>query len=228
MWQRAVANVEAADERDGSREVELEALLDELRLAGTYAEARRAGVLRWAGLRECARQGYLESTEDRQAAELAFRIRFAMSRRRDIDRWLMENDLDDSGRTQLISDEVRLGQLDRALGQLAAAHVVSHLRATGQYPQYAARAQAKAHVLGRTGGDSEVDAPTRLRLAVWYFEHRLGGRMPDDLDEYAASRGFSDTDALYRALWREYCYVTAGARGEPGGTGAAASAPIEG
>jgi hypothetical protein len=228
MWQRAVADVEATDEHDGSRKVEREALLDELRLAGTYGEARRAGVLRWAGRRECARQGLADNGEDRQAAETAFRNRFAMSRRRDIDRWLADNDLDDSGRLQLIADEARLRQLDRALGPLAANDVVSHLRASGQYPQFAARAQAKAQLLARTGGNSEVDAQTRLRLALWYFEHRLGSRMPDDLDEFAASRGFANTDALYRALWREYCYVTAGARGEPGGTGAAASAPIEG
>jgi hypothetical protein len=228
MWQRAVADLTVADEHDGSREFEREALLDELRLAGTYAEARRAGVLRWAGLRECERQGFAESPENRQAAETAFRNRFAISRRRDIDRWLVENDLGDSGRAQLIADEDRLGQLDRALGPLAAAHVVSHLRATGQYPHYAARAQAKAQVLKRTGGDSEVDAPTRLRLAFWYFERRLGSRIPDDLDEYAASRGFADTEAFYRALWLEYRYLTASVGGEPGGIGAAASAPIEG
>lgn len=227
MWQRAVADV-AADEHDGSREVEREALLDELRLDGTYAEVRRAGVLRWAGLRECARQGFAESPEGRQAAEAAFRSRFGTYRRRDIDQWLVENDLDDSGRAQLIADEVCLRQLDRALGPLAAVHVVSHLRATGQYQHYAARAQAKAQVLGLTGGDPEVDAPTRFRLAVWYFEHRLGGRMPDDLDEYVASCGFADTDALYRALWREYRYLTAGGPAEPGGPGVTASAPIEG
>ena len=228
MWQRAVADM-AAEEYNGSREVQHEALFDELRLAGTYAEARRAGVLRWVGLRECARQGLAESPEGRRAAEREFRNRFAISGRRDIDRWLAENDLNDSGRAQLIADEVRLRQLDRALGPLAAAHLVSHLRATGQYAHYAARAQEKARVLGRTGGDSKMDAPTRLRLALWYFERRLGGRMPDDLDEYAASRGFADTEAFYRALWREYRYLTAGgAGGEPDGIGAAASAPIEG
>lgn len=228
MWQRAVADVAAEDEQDRAQEVGREALLDELRLDGTYGDARRAGVLRWAGLHECERQGLAESAEDRQAAETAFRNRFAMSRRRDIDRWLVENNLDDSGRVQLIADEVRLRQLDRALGPLAAAHVVSHLRATGQYPHYAARAQAKAQVLGLTGRDPEVDAPTQFRLAVWYFEHHLGGRIPDDLDEYAASCGFADTDALYRALWREYRYLTAGGPAEPRGLGVTASAPTEG
>jgi hypothetical protein len=84
-------------------------------------------------------------------------------------------------------------------------------------------------VLAQTGGDPEqVDGLTRFRLTVWYFEHRLGGRIPDDLDEYALSRGFADTDAFYRALWREYRYLTGGAREEPGALGAAASRPIEG
>jgi hypothetical protein len=229
MWQRVVADVASVDEQDSSREVEREALLDELRLDGTYGDARRAGVLRWAGLHECERQGLVESPEGRQAAEATFRSRFGTYRRRDIDQWLVENDLDDAGRAQLIAGEVRLRQLDRALGPLAAAHVLAHLRATGQYPRYASRARAKAQVLARTGGGSEqVDGLTRFRLAVWYFEHRLGGRIPDDLDEYAASRGFADTDAFYRALWRECRYLTGGAPGEPGGLRAAASGPIEG
>jgi hypothetical protein len=229
MWQRAVADAASADDQDGSREVEREALLDELRLDGTYGDARRAGVLRWAGLREGDRQGLVESPEDRQAAEAAFRSRFGTYRRGDIDRWLVENELDESGREQLVADEARLRQLDRTLGPLADAQVVAHLRATGQYPRYASRARAKAQVLAQTGGDPEqVDGLTRFRLTVWYFEHRQGGRIPDDLDEYAASRGFAGTDAFFRALWREYRYLTDGARGEPGTLGAAASRPIEG
>jgi hypothetical protein len=228
MWQRAVAAIAAADEQDGGEAVEREALFDELRLAGTYAEARRAGVLRWAGLRECQRQGLVEGPEDRRAAEAALRNRFGLSRRRDIDQWLAENGLDDGNRAQLLADEARLRRLDRALGPLATAHVVSHLRATGQYPQLAARARAKSRVLGRTDGDSRVDGPTRLRLALWYFEHRLGRQVPDDLDEYTASHGFADTDALFRALWREYRYLAARPAAEPGATGVAANAPTEG
>ncbi|HWU36594.1 MAG TPA: TfuA-like protein, partial [Candidatus Acidoferrum sp.] len=84
MWQRAIADFEEAGEQDASGDAEREALFDELRLAGTYAEARRAGVLRWAGLRGCAHKGHAVSTEDRQSAELAFRDRFEISRRLDI------------------------------------------------------------------------------------------------------------------------------------------------
>jgi hypothetical protein len=228
MWQRAVADVAAMDQDDASQEVEREALLDELRLAGTYAEARRAGVLRWAGLRESAGQGLAESPEDRRAAETAFRDRFAMSRRRDIDQWLVENDLDNAGRADLIADEARLRHLDRALGSLAAPHIVSHLQVTGQYPHYAARAKAKAKTLAQIGEDSKLDEATRFGLALWYFEQRLGGSIPNDLQQYAANMGFADTDALYRALWREYRYLTAGAGGEPGRIGTAVSAPSKG
>ena len=228
MWQRAVADFEEAGEQDASGDAEREALFDELRLAGTYAEARRAGVLRWAGLRECAHEGLAVSTEDRQSAELAFRDRFEISRRIDIDRWLAENDLDDAGRARLIADEARLLRLDRALGPLAAPHVISHLQVTGQYPRYAARAKAKAETQARAGGDSKLDEATRFGLALWYFERRLGGSIPDDLQEYAASMGFVDTDALYRALAREYRYVTAGAEREPGRIGTAVRAPFEG
>jgi hypothetical protein len=228
MWQRAVADEASADERDGSRAIEREALLDELRLDGTYGDARRAGLLRWAALRECDRQGLVETPGGRQAAEAALRNRFATYRRRDIDQWLVENELDDSGRAQLIADEARLRQLEHALGPLFATEIVAHLRAIGQYPRYASRARAKAQVLARTGTDSEqVDGLTRLRLAVWYFEHRLGDRIPDDLEGYAVSRGFADTDAFTRALWREYHYLTSGTAGEPNGLGAATSRAIE-
>ena len=218
MWQRAIADFEAAGECDASRDAEREALFDELRLAGTYAEARRAGVLRWAGLRGCAHEGLAVGTEDRQSAELAFRDRFEISRRLDIDRWLAENDLDDAGRADLIADEARLRHLDRALGPLAAPYIVSHLQVTGQYPHYAARAKAKAETLAQIGEDSKLDEATRFGLALWYFEQRLGGSIPEDLQEYAARMGFTDTDALFRALSREHRYLTAGTGGNLAGS----------
>ena len=228
MWERAVADFEGAGEQGASGDAEREALFDELRLAGTYAEARRAGVLRWAGLRGCARDGLAVSTEDRQSAELAFRDRFGISRRLDIDRWLAENDLDDAGRADLIADEARLRHLDRLLGSLAAPHIVAHLQVTGQYPHYGARAKAKAETLARAGGDCKLDEATRFGLTLWYFERRLGGSMPDDLQEYAARMGFSDMDAFYRALLREYRYLTAGSEREPGRIGTSVSAPFGG
>jgi hypothetical protein len=94
---------------------------------------------------------------------------------------------------------------------------VDHLRATGDYARHAARARAKERVLEATGLDpTYVDEWTRFRLTTWYFEHRLGVSVPDDLPAYAAEIGFADLHAFYRALLREYVYVT---RPGPAGDG---------
>jgi hypothetical protein len=227
MWQRVVAEA-GPEAEEGAGEIDREAILDELRLEGGYADARRAGVLRWAALRECQRQGLEGTPEARRTVEAAFRDRFGTPRRRDIDRWLVENETDEPGRADLVRDEARLRGLDRALGPRAATQVVAHLRVTGEYSRYAARARAKALALARTGGDGErLDGPTRLRLAVWYFEDRCGGRVPDDLDEYAAAQGFADREALDRALWREYRYLTGRVRPVAGARGVAAGGRVE-
>ena len=228
MWQRAVAAEARSDGPDDPEGAGREALLDELRLAGTYRDARRAGLLRWAGLHECDRQNFQGSFEDRRAVEAELRDRWGTFRRRDVDRWLAASDLDEPGRAQLVGDEARLRQLDRTLGPLADPHIVAHLRATGGYPRYAARAQAKARMLAQAGGDPEhLDGLTRLRLAAWYFEHRLGGRIPDDIEAYSADHGYVDAEAFYQALWREYRYVLHGAQGEPDAPGTAADRPAE-
>jgi hypothetical protein len=228
MWQRAVAAEARSDGPDDPSGVGREALLDELRLAGTYRDARRAGLLRWAGLRECDREDLPASSEDRRAVEAELRDRFGTPRRRDIDRWLTDSDLDEPGRAQLVGDEARLRQLDRTVGPLADSHVVAHLRATGQYARHAARARAKARVLAQAGGEPEhLDELTRFRLAVWYFEDRLGGRIPDDIEAYSVAHGHADADAFYHALWREYRYVINGAAGEPDAPGTAADRPAE-
>ncbi len=213
MWQRAIEAIDAGTYTN-EQWLDREWLLDELRLAGTYAESLRAGVLRWAGLRECARQDNAENLEERRIADAAFRNRFAISSRKDIERWLAENDLDDAGRAQLISDESRLIQLAHNLRTQAADHIIAHLQVTGHYAHYAARARGKSKLLGHTGS-VQVDAPMRLRLALWYFEQQLGESMPDDIEEYAVHQGFPDVDTLYRALWREYQYVVSGAPREP-------------
>jgi hypothetical protein len=43
-------------------------------------------------------------------------------------------------------------------------------------------------------------------LLAWYFEQRVGERLPDDLDAAARARGFADRGHFYRALLREWLY----------------------
>jgi hypothetical protein len=213
MWQRAAAA--ALPVRPGSgdapaAEVPPDALLDELRLDGqAYVRARRAGVLRMAGLREAERLRLTASDEARRRAADALRRRFDIGGRHAMDRWLADNDLSPTALARLVDDEARLDRLGALAGPTAEAHLVDHLRASGDYPRHAARARAKARVLAATGRPpAHVDEWTRFRLTAWYFEHRVGVAVPADIPAYAAEIGFADLDAFYRALLGEYVYVT--------------------
>jgi hypothetical protein len=217
MWERAAvfalpAQPGSGDERAGGSPEE--ALLDELRLDGlAYVRARRAGLLRMAALREGERQRVIASDDVRRRAADALRRRFEISGRDAMERWLAENDLTPATFARLIDEEARLDRLEALAGSPAAAYLVDHLRATGDYARYAARARSKERVLAGTGLDlTHVDEWTRFRLTAWYFERRLGVSAPDDIPVYAAEIGFGDLDTFYRALLREHVYVT---RAEP-------------
>jgi hypothetical protein len=209
MWERATVAALAAPGETGDG-VPLEALLDELRLDGqAYVRARRAAALRLAGLREAERLRLTASDEARRQAADALRRRFDIGGRRALDGWLADNDLTPAALARLVDDEARLDRLGAVAGPSAEAHLVDHLRATGDYPRHAARARAKAHVLAEAGlPPAPVDEWTRFRLTAWYFEQRLGAAVPGDLPAYAAEIGFADLDGFYRALLREYVYVT--------------------
>lgn len=216
MWERAAVfalppELGSADETPGFQR---DALLDELRLDGlAYVRARRAGLVRMVALRECERQRLAPSDGARRQAADALRRRFGVFGREAIERWLADNDLTPTSFARLVDDEARLDQMETLAGSSADAHLVDHLRATGDYVRYAARARVKERVLAGTGLDqAHVDEWTKFRLTVWYFEQHLGASVADDISAYAAEIGFPDLDAFYRALLREYVYVTRGGR----------------
>jgi hypothetical protein len=119
------------------------------------------------------------------------------------------NDLDAAGWTRLVEDESRLQALERRWEGSLRRCLLDQLRITGAYARYAARARAKQRVVGDPGSRS-VDAWTRFQLTAWYFEQRGGGGLvPEDVAAHAATIGFPDLDAFYRALWCEHRFVTA-------------------
>jgi hypothetical protein len=217
-WEAARAGVlaEPDDPPDGDPGA-AERVLDEVRLDGrAHAEARRAAALRRAGL--------AAQPEDPGAAEgrgpeavLALRRRLGLLTRPALDAWLRERDLDGEALARLAAEEACLERLAAAEAGLAP-HILDHLRLAGDYPRYAARARAKAEALAGHGPDQAPAPPAaRLALALWFFEDRRGEAVPEDLAGHAAAAGFADLDAFFRALWREYRFVS---RAEaPGGAG---------
>jgi hypothetical protein len=205
MWNRAAVDFEPPGP-------EPEALLDELRLDGlAYIEARRAGLLRMAALRECERQGLAPGDEARRRAADTLRRRLGLFGGGTLERWLADSDLTPGAFARLVDEEAKLEQLE-ALGRLRAeAHLLDDLRVRGEYSRYAARARAKQRTLAAAGlGEGDLDERTKFDVTVWYFEKRLGLPVPDDITQHAAAVGFSDTASFYRALWREWVHVTRG------------------
>ncbi len=205
MWNRATQDFERL-------ELEPEMLLDELRLDGrAYVEARRAGLMRMATLRECESEGLAPSDEARRRAAARLRRRLGLFGGGALDRWLAENDLTPASFGRLIDEEARIEQLEALARPRAEAHLLDDLRVRGDYTRYAARARMKRRA--RAGADpveDQLDERTKFELTLWYFEKRLGVPVPDDIAQHAVDIGFPDTGSFYRALWREWIHVTRG------------------
>jgi hypothetical protein len=213
MWRRAAESFEASDGTDAGAIAFEELVLDELRLDGSaYAEARRAALLRMAALREGAGESTAADRAARTRGAAVLRERLGLRGREALDQWLAANDLDSGGWTRLVEDEARLQALERRWERSLRRYLLDHLRTTGAYVAYATRARAKQGVLGHDMASRPADDWTRLRLTAWYFEQR-GDFAPEDVATHAATIGFSDVAAFYRAIWREHEFVTAaGAR----------------
>jgi hypothetical protein len=128
------------------------------------------------------------------------------------DEWLRANELDEVRVAGLLDDEARVAWVKRRAEHDARGYIVDQLRVSGDYPRLLARARDKQRLLAARGlhdagaGDAGVDAHELVR---WYFEDRLGRKVPDDLDEYCRTYGIEGRAALERALGREFCYVNA-------------------
>ena len=205
MWQRGTQDFELPA-------LEPEMLLDELRLDGrAYVEARRAGLMRMAALRECESEGLAPGDEARRRALDRLRRRLGLFGRGTLDRWLAENDLTAASFGRLIDEEARIEQLEALARPRAEAHLLDDLRVRGDYTRYSARARAKRLTLdGAEAVEDHLDERTKFQLTLWYFEKRLGVPVPDDVAQHAVDIGFPDAASFYRALRREWIHVTRG------------------
>ena len=182
--------------------------LDELRLdREKYQRLHERANLRSLALDEALRRG---SNVDRSALveEMTrHRSRNRLLQRRDLGKWLEDNDLDERDYEALLG-ESRLIEAGSALspGSLSR-HLLAELKLAGEFAALKHRALDKAQVLAAadpaTGDRSPAD---RLKAVFWYFEQRLDQTVPDDLEAYSLSLGLESMDELFRILEREYLY----------------------
>lgn len=213
LWERAVAASDS-DDRGGGEHAE-SPVLDELRLEGeTFAQAKKAAMLRMLAVAECERRSLDITHSDLQLTTDGFRRKVGMFARKDIDCWLKDNQMDIEGFERLMKDEARLHKLESLLAPQLEQQILDHLRASGDYVRLSNRAREKQQALAsETHRNQQLDELTAIRLTAWFFEQRLGHGIPANLDGYAASLGFASTQAFYRTLLAEYAFVSAPSSG---------------
>jgi hypothetical protein len=186
-----------------------QAILDELRLQGpqSYQRVETRALLRAAAAGGGGRDPSA-SQDDLRTALRDIRAKLGLYARADLDRWMVQNELDETSLERLLRDEVCLKATRDRIGRSIEPFLLDELRLSGDYPQLAERARAKQSVLAERGSLGEGSASlASAAVQLWYFESRLGGTMPDDIVDFARRLGFADVGALDDAIRSEWTYL---------------------
>jgi hypothetical protein len=206
-WLEAIRLAEASDDAPQlASKVSDEALEEELKLAGLYTSARDRGAARAAAIDVARRAGFRPDTAALAHAAETLRRDLGLVRREDFEAWRVRERIDDASLVQLFEDQAQVLWAHPQTEASARSFLADGLRVTSQYGQFAEKVAAKARVLAELGPrgpalrDFRMDEPA---LWDWYFETKLGRRVPSDLHVFARSAGFADTDDLRSAVLRE-------------------------
>jgi hypothetical protein len=195
--------------------VQREAILEELRLEGErFLKTQQAAMLRSLAIKQSYVQGLGET--DGQVAMAATRFWSAqhIANEDEKEDWLRANDLDEVRMSGLLDDEARVAWIKSLAALDASGYIVDQLRVSGDYPRLVARARDKQLALAARGLEDAGAADAGLgveELVRWYFEDRLGRKVPHDLNDYCRTYGIESRAALERTLGREFCYVNGSA-----------------
>jgi hypothetical protein len=207
----ALAGFVGADE--SASEGPPEGVLEELRVAGIYAQARDGATARGAAIDQARGAGVRPDALAVRSAIEDLRRERALLDRGAFDRWRMEQRLDDGDVSRFFEDQARLLWARPSTRHMARQHLVDHLRASGEYGRHLERAESKARRLAELGlgAPSLADAGmTEERLWQWYFGERLRMPVPANLEAFAELAGFSGKDDMRGALLREVCFLRRG------------------
>jgi hypothetical protein len=205
VWERfrAAADAEPPDSRgDGPEAAALAALrLDPARYLSLSAQATQ----RLCALAEAARLG-LEPDRAAIRAQLdELRRDAGLARQADLIAWAEANRLDEQGLARVLADQAKLAQLERHVAPALDQPITDLLKLRGDFPALAAHGAALGQQPAPVHPLGELE---RSRLAIWYFEERLGMGIPVSLVDFALRLGYSGEAAFFDALAREYRHVS--------------------
>lgn len=190
--------------------VQLESLLDELRLEGDqYKQHSLLALERFFAIREANRLGATPTNQFRNETESEFRRDRDLVEDAQLERWMTDNGLSQSQFDMLLADEARLRWFHRRAQFISLNCLPEQLRLSGDYPRLLDRALAKDRLLEFFGLKNPfLDSVnlTEKQLLHWYFEEVLGRPVPHNPNSYSRNLGFANPDAFRRALLKEYLY----------------------
>jgi hypothetical protein len=184
-------------------------ILDELRLEPQLSRDIEHAAL---GRLSVTRDADVEPEVDvARACWNRFREERGLWLRSDVDRWLADNDMDAAALDRLLNREAVMDVISSQRRTGLARAVLDHLRLCGQYQRLADRVRTKDRVLHETPAARAI--PEGLDLAAvldWYFERRLGLRIPRSVETYARMEGWSVYRDFLLAIWRDYLFEALG------------------
>lgn len=186
-------------------------LLEELRLRGpAFAALYRGALLRALAAAEAHRASFTLNGANRESARAIFRSQRQLASEAALDGWLEANGLTGPAFDRFLDDEARLRWLHAMYAGDVPHHIRHELATSGLLPDLLGRAAHKEAVLSARGLAEPVLSETGLsaeQLLRWYFEDRLGARMPRSIEAYLFNNGLADLEALLREALREYLYL---------------------
>jgi hypothetical protein len=209
FWEQAKVAADAAQHGPEGDRLELEQILDEIRLEGWYRHALEGARGRSLAVEEARRRGMQVRAAMLQESADTFRREHGLLDPEDTRRWLQENDLSGDQVRRFMEEEALLRWTRRVTSHQTTARLPDHLRSTGEYARLLARARHKQQTLEDAGllQATLTDVGlTEEELFSWYFEERLGQPAEDNAALYALRAGFADVDTFRCAVLREYCY----------------------
>lgn len=101
---------------------------------------------------------------------------------------------------QSVTERLTVSEIDQ--------YLLKHLENTGELGRLQQRALDKQSSLAHKNipDITELTHIELLQLCDWYFNQVLGRELPDRLENYAASLGFTVMDAFYAMILEEYYY----------------------
>lgn len=193
-WRKQSENANVASARN-------EAILDELKLEGSYKELRRKALLRLLVREEVERTGSMPS-RDTVAREIsAFRTTRGFWRQTEIADWAQENDMDSADVAFMLQESASIEHISEVREHQLGALIIDLVREGGRYAVLRKRAEGKN---GWRADNEPASGMSLYALLAWFFHSVRGEPIPSSIDEAASLLGMSDKEKLTTLLEGEF------------------------